>query len=149
MSRSQRDSRPPNSYSSRRYPDPRDPRDPRDYEDKREKMERMYDDRQDRLLPQSISQQTPQGAYRYEMRRAQSSSFNDRFSRSPRKYNNEQMDRDTSYRSPDSQGKRDRSPSEYISEIDKISDIIKKEYQVNPPIQLNIAPTLHYPKPWD
>lgn len=155
MSRGSRESsRPPSNYTSRRY---QDQRDTRDYEDKREKIDRMYDDkiydRSDRLPPQSmLSQAQPSySSGRYDVRRTQSSSFIERFPRQSKKYISEsQPDRDLPRRSPDSQGKRDRSPSDYVTETEKIADIIKKEYQVNPPIQLNLAPpVLLDTKTWD
>lgn len=153
MSRSQRDSRPPSNYP-RRYIDPRDLRDlrdPRDYEDKREKMERMYDEkiyeRVDRYIPQSINSQTPPG-YRYEVRRTQSSNYFERFPRS-KKYNDQSESQQPYRPPPEVQPKRDRSPIDYVSDVDKISEIIRKEYQVYPPIELDRAPEFSNPKPWD
>ncbi|OHT04880.1 hypothetical protein TRFO_27555 [Tritrichomonas foetus] len=165
-----------NNYQ-RRYQDSRDYRS--DFDDRREKVDRVssYDndknyDRSDRNIDRNADrnidsrqiesrQMSNSGipisssgySSRYESRgRPPSAGYFDR-ENSRRKYNSSyesQTDHDLPRRTPEAQIKgRDRSPADYVTESERIAEMIRKEYQINPPVQMNIAPVFMNIELWD
>lgn len=147
---------PPRPYSSnyhpRRYQESRDSRNP--YDDKRDRMNNMYEDKYSHrnhsrdYTSQPISNQM--GEYnRYDIRRPPSSGYMDR-ERRPKSFNHEVDDSNPNQRFPsDIMSKRERTSADYPSEQERIAELIKKEYKVNPPIQLNLPKPLHQNALWD
>ena len=143
------------NYPSRRYQDPRDYRN--SYEEKRDKMDNTYDDKfsrrnhnpRDQYSSQTNPNQSEYGS-RYDIHRATSSGYFDRESHWARKYSYEQEEPMPNPRIPSEiTSKRDRSSTDYVYDHDNIAELIKKEYQVNPPIQLNLPKPFLDMKFWD
>ena len=136
-------------YGQRRYQDGRDFRDFDDRRDKPRDMDRIYDDKDRSRDPQNQPINGPQGPYNprsYDIGRNSSSNYYE--SRAPNRSKSSYdapADPQIARRSTDGQSKKEPP----MSEAKRISNIIAKEYLINPPIQLNYPAVFDGMETWD